>query len=260
MSAELTPLETTAVELIASEFLGDIFPDVITIGAIDAVDSRIGAFVPKLLAALRVPPSEAQIEAIAGAIFKADWPNDDWTRFGPNDVVRERYRKLARAAWNYRAIDEDEAYQDGYRTARADQKAEAPVVAPINLRDALVKGFTETIQIGPRDYLEKVIASCWSHALDMSGDQRTRLNKKELVAVKQTVHKILRAIYMIQTGEDPDTVEGSPHFQMQSRRMSACQSDDDGYCEWIGCPQLRDAEPDRSRRHCPLDCMRDDDD
>lgn len=32
-----------------------------------------------------------------------------------------------------------------------------------------------------------------------------------------------------------------------------CHSDDDGDCTWPHCPQLRDGEPKRSRRHCPLD-------
>jgi hypothetical protein len=40
--------------------------------------------------------------------------------------------------------------------------------------------------------------------------------------------------------------------------MTRCQSDDDGYCEWRGCPQLRDNEPKKSGRHCPLD-MEDED-
>lgn len=32
-----------------------------------------------------------------------------------------------------------------------------------------------------------------------------------------------------------------------------CHSDDDGYCAWEECPQLRDNEPATSSRHCPLD-------
>lgn len=32
-----------------------------------------------------------------------------------------------------------------------------------------------------------------------------------------------------------------------------CQADTDGDCRWSGCPQLRDAEPEWSSRHCPLD-------
>lgn len=42
-------------------------------------------------------------------------------------------------------------------------------------------------------------------------------------------------------------------YDMQGRRMTRCQADDDGHCDWAGCPQLRDVEPKTSGRHCPLD-------
>ena len=42
-------------------------------------------------------------------------------------------------------------------------------------------------------------------------------------------------------------------FDMNRRQFTRCQADDDGYCEWTGCPQLRDDEPKRSGRHCPWD-------
>ena len=32
-----------------------------------------------------------------------------------------------------------------------------------------------------------------------------------------------------------------------------CHADDDDFCDWEGCPQLRDEEPRRSGRYCPLD-------
>lgn len=35
--------------------------------------------------------------------------------------------------------------------------------------------------------------------------------------------------------------------------MSYCHADCDGDCEWQHCPQLRDGEPSKSHRHCPLD-------
>lgn len=31
-----------------------------------------------------------------------------------------------------------------------------------------------------------------------------------------------------------------------------CQADRDGECHWEHCPQLRDGEPDKSERNCPL--------
>lgn len=39
-----------------------------------------------------------------------------------------------------------------------------------------------------------------------------------------------------------------------------CHSDTDGDCYWKGCPQLKDDEPKKSGRSCPLyDWDRDDD-
>lgn len=32
-----------------------------------------------------------------------------------------------------------------------------------------------------------------------------------------------------------------------------CHAGSDGECNWKSCPQLRDDEPGRSGRHCPLD-------
>jgi hypothetical protein len=34
-----------------------------------------------------------------------------------------------------------------------------------------------------------------------------------------------------------------------------CHAHRDGECHWTGCPQLRDDEPRRSGRHCPLDTL-----
>lgn len=33
-----------------------------------------------------------------------------------------------------------------------------------------------------------------------------------------------------------------------------CHAGRDGDCVWPACPQLRDGEPSKSGRHCPLDC------
>jgi hypothetical protein len=42
-------------------------------------------------------------------------------------------------------------------------------------------------------------------------------------------------------------------LSLSQRRMTRCHADDDGYCDWAKCPQLRDAEPSKTGRHCPLD-------
>lgn len=49
------------------------------------------------------------------------------------------------------------------------------------------------------------------------------------------------------------------HVSLSSHRMTRCQSDDDGACDWEGCPQNRDGEPHKSGRHCPLDTYDDED-
>jgi hypothetical protein len=54
---------------------------------------------------------------------------------------------------------------------------------------------------------------------------------------------------------DGDNSESEPkaRYSPSQHRMTRCQSDDDGMCDWEHCPQLRDGEPGRSGRHCPLD-------
>lgn len=42
-------------------------------------------------------------------------------------------------------------------------------------------------------------------------------------------------------------------YSMQGRRFTRCQADDDDHCVHKDCPQIRDGEPERSGRHCPLD-------
>lgn len=40
--------------------------------------------------------------------------------------------------------------------------------------------------------------------------------------------------------------------------IGRCHSGQDGECNWPVCPQVRDGEPAKSRRHCPLDTRLDD--
>lgn len=35
-----------------------------------------------------------------------------------------------------------------------------------------------------------------------------------------------------------------------------CHAGSDGDCVWKKCPQLKDGEPNKSGRHCPLDAAR----
>lgn len=50
-----------------------------------------------------------------------------------------------------------------------------------------------------------------------------------------------------------------PRLHLQQRRITLCQADDDDYCDWRDCPQLRDKEPAATGRHCPLDKTNDED-
>jgi hypothetical protein len=45
-------------------------------------------------------------------------------------------------------------------------------------------------------------------------------------------------------------------YDPSARRMTRCQANDDGYCDYVACPQRRDCEPENSGRHCPLDAAR----
>ena len=35
--------------------------------------------------------------------------------------------------------------------------------------------------------------------------------------------------------------------------LSKCRANRDGDCDWHFCPQLRDGEPDKTGRYCPLE-------
>jgi hypothetical protein len=39
----------------------------------------------------------------------------------------------------------------------------------------------------------------------------------------------------------------------KAKPENQCHAGRDGDCTWKSCPQTRDGEPMKSRRHCPLD-------
>ena len=45
-----------------------------------------------------------------------------------------------------------------------------------------------------------------------------------------------------------------------NERCHAAGRNSDGDCYWPGCPQIRDGEPEKSGRHCPLDTLCDEED
>jgi hypothetical protein len=44
-------------------------------------------------------------------------------------------------------------------------------------------------------------------------------------------------------------------FIERHRSGEHCHSASDGECDDRRCPQIRDGEPAKSGRHCPLDCL-----
>ena len=46
---------------------------------------------------------------------------------------------------------------------------------------------------------------------------------------------------------------------LHKRRCAAAGWGSDGECNWRDCPQIRDGEPMKSGRHCPLDTFDEDD-
>ena len=47
--------------------------------------------------------------------------------------------------------------------------------------------------------------------------------------------------------------------ECQRLGLQTCKSGSDGDCNWKECPQLKDGEPEKTGRHCPLDWDRDQD-
>lgn len=47
-------------------------------------------------------------------------------------------------------------------------------------------------------------------------------------------------------------------FRLHYGLATGCCAGTDGECLWKDCPQLRDGEPEKSGRHCPLDVHEDD--
>jgi hypothetical protein len=49
------------------------------------------------------------------------------------------------------------------------------------------------------------------------------------------------------------------HVEVVPAPVEHCHADRDGDCYWEGCPQVKDGEPDKTGRHCPLDSFGDSD-
>lgn len=58
--------------------------------------------------------------------------------------------------------------------------------------------------------------------------------------------------YFNRVNELPESARGTNGFG-SSDQHQVCHAGSDGDCSWVSCPQVRDGEPRRSGRHCPLD-------
>jgi hypothetical protein len=66
------------------------------------------------------------------------------------------------------------------------------------------------------------------------------------------------AIHLARLSYYPQIKEGRvmiPHGHplQEAYQPNQCHGHEDGECFWEHCPQLRDGEPRKSGRHCPLD-------
>jgi hypothetical protein len=103
-------------------------------------------------------------------------------------------------------------------------------------------GFTEALQQYYRDMIENVIPQ-----IITSERERTEL----------AAH--LRRGLLASLSERPQgdgTRRDNARLALNALRSdgaSQCRAAQDGDCDWPECPQIRDGEPEKSRRHCPLD-------
>jgi hypothetical protein len=52
-----------------------------------------------------------------------------------------------------------------------------------------------------------------------------------------------------------DRTSGEAELERDLAQQHYCHAHSDGDCTWEHCPQLRDGEPEKSGRHCPLDVL-----
>lgn len=89
-----------------------------------------------------------------------------------------------------------------------------------------------------RDFLHHV-ADVFANALGSDEAERRQLHEK--------ADRVADEIAAARVPLPPLQVD------IHRRRLTRCQAIEEEPCDWAGCPQVRDDEPRRSGRHCPLD-------
>ena len=85
--------------------------------------------------------------------------------------------------------------------------------------------------------------------------EKNRLLNIYLVSIGQEPMAVVVLARKAEGGEAPARKEPSPGAKV----IAQCQAGNDGECVHKSCPQLRDNEPLKTGRHCPLDVLSDDD-
>lgn len=158
-------------------------------------------------------------------------------RTGAQRIADERARQAGAEGYS---DDHDDEHTDGSLAMAA-----ACYAAPTRI---FVRGLTRD---GLRDPWP------WSEdddkrpVLPPTRDERIRMLEKAGALCAAEIDRLLR-----QAGSEgePAQSRGARTISLNSLRGGgSCSADDDGDCTWSECPQLRDGEPARSGRHCPLD-------
>lgn len=101
--------------------------------------------------------------------------------------------------------------------------------------------------------------------LDRIADENIRCfvaNSKYISQAKDLAMRLKSLVWRLEfENENSDVVNNEielaktliEKFEIKHTEISLCHADRDGECEWHSCPQLRDKEPERTGRHCPLD-------
>jgi hypothetical protein len=137
-------------------------------------------------------------------------------------------------------------------TIKADEFAPPPRTAE---EEALEKTVVSRIMGSFFANFESELASQLSRqsVIDAIRFQLLELSKSRLAEAKLQVRGLIELLASRVESFAAEPVQQQPEgLLMPPRPQGQCRSHRDGDCDWPGCPQLRDGEPARSGRPCPL--------